>query len=45
MQVTQFGTVLNNEAIVFESFIQIFGMAGTYFSELSGTSINLLISA
>jgi hypothetical protein len=38
----QFGTVLNNEAFlfVFESFIQIFGMAGTYVSELSGNSKN-----
>jgi hypothetical protein len=36
----QFGTVLNNEDIVFERFIQIFGMAGTYFSELSGNSKN-----
>ncbi len=26
--------ILNNEAIMLESFIQIFGMAGTYFSEI-----------
>jgi len=36
----QLGTVANNEAIVFESFIQIFGMVGTYFSELSDNSKN-----
>ncbi len=29
----QFGIILNNEAIVLESFIQIFGMVGTHFSE------------
>jgi hypothetical protein len=26
--------ILNNEAIMLESFTQIFGMAGTYFSEI-----------
>jgi hypothetical protein len=29
------GTILNNEASVLESFFQILGMAGKYFSEFS----------
>jgi hypothetical protein len=30
----QLVNILNIEAIMLESFIQIFGMAGTYFSEI-----------
>jgi hypothetical protein len=31
--ILQLGTILINETGVFKSFIQIFGMAGKYFSE------------
>jgi len=30
---SQFGVILNNEVIVFNAFIRIFGMAYTYFSK------------
>jgi hypothetical protein len=33
--ILQLGTVLNNEASVFEGFFQIFSIAGKYFLELS----------
>jgi hypothetical protein len=29
----QFGVILNNEVIVFNAFVHIFGMAYTYFSK------------
>jgi hypothetical protein len=34
-KILQLDSILNNEASVLESFFQIFGMAGRYFSELS----------
>jgi hypothetical protein len=36
----QFDITLSNEAIALESFIQIFGMSHTYFSEKSGIPKN-----
>jgi hypothetical protein len=32
--ILQLGTILNNEASMLESFFQIFGMVGRYFSEI-----------
>jgi len=37
----QFDIILSNEAIALESFIQIFGMSCTYFSEKSAIPKNL----
>jgi hypothetical protein len=39
----QFGILQKNEAIVHESFIQIFGMASTHFSEFLTISKNNFI--
>jgi hypothetical protein len=36
--IKKIGTIQNNEASVFESFFQILGMAGKYFSQFSANS-------
>jgi hypothetical protein len=40
--VLQFGIILNNEAIMLENFIQIFGMAGIYIYSLIFNNSNFL---